>query len=123
LTKIWPNHFSIDKTETPQVFTIDSHLRRKSVEELHGEYRDWCRSKYIPKPKPSPSSPPSGEPLSSKKEEIEVDFKMGDEMFKALAQAAADLLRPQVIRLFQPAEQTKDLNLNLNVTISFKLGG
>ena len=122
MTRIWPDHFDIDKTERPQVFRVNSDFRRKSVDKLHEEYRGWCRSQY--KPKSKPSSAPSGEPPpSSEKETIEVDFNVGDEMFKALAQAAADLLRPQVMSLYEPTEQTKDLNLNVNVTISFKLGG
>jgi hypothetical protein len=122
MAQAWPEHFSIDKTETPQAYTVDSQLRRKSVDELYEEYRAHCRSLYKSKKEPSPTSSSSDE-TPDDKEAIGVDFEVGDKMFQALVQATVDALRPQVMRLFQPTEQTKDLNLNINVTISFKLGG
>lgn len=125
LSRVWPSEFTVDKTERPQVYRISSILRRKTVAELYQEYRSYCRSRYKSVKKKKPSSTEEEAVEAESKVELEGDLNLSDEVFVALAKAAADQLKPEINRLLQPreTETSKDLNLNVNVTFTFKLGG
>jgi hypothetical protein len=125
---MWPGHVEIDRTQKPVIYIMGSYLRRKEVHELYQDYLEYMRQEYHKrkdKRTPKPTPPPPDD-----KETVEVDFKVDDEMFMAIAQAAAGLVRKEMHDYVASSEAlsaelstARVIDLNVNVTFSFKLGG
>jgi len=122
LTKAFPDDIVKDPTVQPHTWTISPNLRRKEVDELHEMYLQHQRSLYKPKGKkerPELRKPRKEEPTTvpqteEEKAEIEIDFKAGDKLYRAMVDAVVKELGPHVMSADKP------LTVNVNVTIGFK---
>jgi len=114
----------IDKTQSPNVYSITPTFRRKTVEELYEMYLTYNRTKYaeaqakkLKKEPPEPKKKPEKEVKPDDKEEIEIDFEAGDKLYHAMVDAVVKKLEDRLQGRL-PASNTVDINVN--VTLGFK---
>lgn len=122
LTKSFPDDIIKDSIAIPNTWTISPNLRRKDVDDLHEMYLQFQRSLYKPKGKKvrpelrktRREEEPTTAPPEEEKAEIEIDFKAGDKLYRAMVDAVVKELGPHVMSADKP------LTVNVNVTIGFK---
>jgi hypothetical protein len=128
---IWPHHIDVDKTETPNVYTMSHWLRRQPEKILYEKYKEHMRGQYHKHKKLK--GKPEGEPKVEEPPKVEEkETTITDELKTFVHQVVRDIVNDVVANsltdsflpvLESTEPEAREINLNVNVTFSFKLGG